>query len=418
VRGALDIGIVGYGTAGQAAALFLARAGHRVQIFERSPTLGPVGAGILLQPTGLAVLAYLGLLEHALECGARVERLVGHNLAGRSVMDMRYANLDAGCFGLGIQRGTLFELLRQAYTGEPVVSGCEIAAIDAEAGMLDDTSGRRHGPYDLIVAADGAASNLRTANATIRRNQQYPWGALWCLCPDPQRRFDAQLWQRYDRARRMAGVLPVGHLPGETGARHRVSFFWSLPLAAMDDWRRRGVDAWKAEVREYWPEAAELLTHIEHPEQLARASYRDVILGQPWRGRAVWIGDAAHAMSPQLGQGANLALLDAQILAATLQRETALEGALAAYARTRRRHVYIYQFISRWLTPLFQSDHDAVARMRDLAFGPLGRMPIAGGEMLKVLAGIKRGWFGSLPLQHHPTSAVNVPAQVQDPGGT
>jgi 2-polyprenyl-6-methoxyphenol hydroxylase-like FAD-dependent oxidoreductase len=329
-------------------------------------------------------------------------------------MDMRYAQLDADWFGLGMQRGSLFELLRHAYSeADGVITGCEITRLDAANGMLIDASGSRHGPYDLIVVADGAASKLRAGNTVVQRDTQYPWGALWCLCPDPQRRFDGQLWQRYDRARRMAGVLPVGRLPAQDASQHRVSFFWSLPLAAMGAWQENGIAAWKDEVRGYWPEAAELLAHIERPEQLARASYRDVILGKPWRGRAVWIGDAAHAMSPQLGQGANLALLDARSLAAAIEHETSVAAALDAYARERRRHVYIYQFISRWLTPLFQSDHDWAAWLRDLAFDPLGRMPGTRGEMLKVLSGIKRGWFGSLPLARTPRRV-----SAQDSGGT
>ena len=416
MRSGLDIGIVGYGTAGQAAALFLSRAGHRVRIFERSPVLGPVGAGILLQPTGLAVLAELGLLDAALACGARVDRLVGHNLAGRSVMDMRYAQLDPAWFGLGIQRGALFALLNQAYAGADVIAtACEIVEVDAGAGILRDAAGRRCGPFDLLVVADGAASRLRASNGSVRRDRQYPWGALWCLCADPARRFAGQLWQRYERARRMAGVLPVGHLPGEPVLEHRVSFFWSLPLAAMDLWRARGIAAWKDEVRSYWPEAADLLAQVERPEQLARATYRDAVLGRPWRGRAIWIGDAAHSMSPQLGQGANLALLDAKVLSAVLEKELSVPAAFAAYTRERRRHVYIYQFISRWLTPLFQSDHDRAAALRDLVFGPLGRMPVARGEMLKVLSGIKRGWFGSLHLPRGQAPAVRGP---QDSGGT
>ena len=414
MRGALDIGIVGYGTAGQAAALFLSRAGHRLRVFERAPALGPVGAGILLQPTGLAVLAELELLDGAVACGARVDRLIGHNLAGRRGMDMRYAQIDPQWSGLGLQRGALFELLKHAYAGaDEIAKDCEIVDLDADAGTLRDARGQRHGPFDLLVIADGAASKLRAGNGSVRRDRLYPWGALWCLCADVRRRFDGELQQRYDRARRMAGVLPVGHLPGETAREDRVSFFWSLPQPTLQAWPTRDVAAWKEEVRGYWPEAAELLTHIERPEQLARASYRDAVLREPWRGRAVWIGDAAHAMSPQLGQGANLALMDALVLARTLERAADARAALPAYARERRRHVYIYQFISRWLTPLFQSEHDWAAWLRDLAFDPLGRMPGTRGEMLKVLSGIKRGWFGSLPLARTPR---RVPAQ--DSGGT
>jgi 2-polyprenyl-6-methoxyphenol hydroxylase-like FAD-dependent oxidoreductase len=194
----------------------------------------------------------------------------------------------------------------------------------------------------------------------------------------------------------MCGVLPVGTLPGEDGAAHRISFFWSLRGDALAHWPDQDLDTWKTELRAYWPEVAELLEDKHSPMQFARASYRDVVMPRPYHGRVVFLGDAAHAMSPQLGQGANMALLDAQALAIALQREANIDAALAAYTRVRRAHVPIYQFISRWLTPLFQSDRDLVARLCDALFGPLGRAPILRGEMLKVLAGVKRGAFGRL----------------------
>src|SRR5688572_6613801 len=71
----LDVGIVGCGTAGQAAALFLARQGHRVTLYERVAKPGPVGAGIVLQPSGMAVLAELGLLAPVLTRGAPLDGL-------------------------------------------------------------------------------------------------------------------------------------------------------------------------------------------------------------------------------------------------------------------------------------------------------------------------------------------------------
>jgi len=124
----LDIAIVGYGTAGQAAAILLGRDGHRVHVFERAPELGPVGAGFLLQPVGLRVLWEMGLLEPALRHGRRIGRLHGATREGRVVMDMRYAGLDARLFGLGMQRGALFALLAEAWPGlDTVRRGCRIA---------------------------------------------------------------------------------------------------------------------------------------------------------------------------------------------------------------------------------------------------------------------------------------------------
>ena len=66
--------------------------------------------------------------------------------------------------------------------------------------------------------------------------------------------------------------------------------------------------------------------------------------------------------------------------------------ALAHYARARASHVAVYQRLSRWLTPLFQSDHTFLAPLRDACFGPIGRLPFARREMLKILTGTKQGW--------------------------
>jgi hypothetical protein len=57
-------------------------------------------------------------------------------------------------------------------------------------------------------------------------------------------------------------------------------------------------------------------------------------------------------------------------------------------------HVAIYQTLSRWLTPLFQSDATALGSLRDRVFGPFGRLPLARREMLKILTGTKRSWLG------------------------
>ena len=75
-----------------------------------------------------------------------------------------------------------------------------------------------------------------------------------------------------------------------------------------------------------------------------------------------------------------------------------MPAALAAFGRERRAHVGIYHFWSRWLTPLFQSEHDHVAALRDRVFHPLSRVPGGRGQMLRVLSGTRRGWMGVFGL--------------------
>lgn len=396
----MDIAIVGYGTAGQAAARLLQRRGHRLELFERAPQPRPVGAGLLLQPTGLAVLAELGLLEAAFVCGEPVHSLHGETVTGRCVIDMDYARLGVGC-GLGIQRGALFELLRDERVERNLRTGIAIACVDARRGELRDDAGNRHGPYDLVLVCGGAASALRPA-ALTRRDRPYAWGALWTLCADPHHRFCGGLLQRYDGPRRMAGLLPVGVVPGQCAGERKIGFFWSLPVRDIEATLARGIAAWRDEVARHWPVVAPLLDTVTDVHQLMPAQYRDAILRRFHDGRVAWLGDAAHAMSPQLGQGANMALLDAAALARSVGDGADVAAALCRYDRERRSHVAIYQFISRWLTPLFQSEHDGLGRLRDAAFGPLARLPLLRGETLKVLAGVKRGLFGRVPLAASP----------------
>jgi 2-polyprenyl-6-methoxyphenol hydroxylase-like FAD-dependent oxidoreductase len=388
----MRIAIVGYGTAGQAAAIFLARAGHAIEMFERSAELKPVGAGFLLQPTGLSVMAALGLHDAAIARGARIERLHGANSAGRSVMDMRYVDHARDSFGLGMTRGTLFALLHSggADVGS-IRTGIRMQKTSPDGRALIDDAGHEYGPFDLIIAADGANSALRAASPLVVHDPLYPWGAMWCLLPAEGWPHTAELRQRYAGTRTMLGVLPVGTRP-DIGGRW-LTFYYSLRGSRIDAFDADALAQLQTDVSSLWPELAERTRALTDPAQLHRARYRDVVLKKPWHERTVFIGDAAHGMSPQLGQGVNMALLDAQALAAALAEHADVTGALMRYARARASHVAVYQRLSRWLTPLFQSDSKLLAPLRDGVFGPFGKLPFARREMLKILTGTKRAWY-------------------------
>jgi 2-polyprenyl-6-methoxyphenol hydroxylase-like FAD-dependent oxidoreductase len=403
----MNIAIVGYGTAGQAAAILLSRDGHRVEVFERARELGPVGAGFLLQPTGLQVLWELGVLDQALAHGRVVRRLYGQTPCGRAVMDMRYAGLGVDMFGLGMQRGALFALLAQAWADvEQVHRGTRIIGIDDDTRCIQDDQGHWYGPFDLIIAADGAGSSLRQHTRSVRQDAPYPWGALWCLVPQGDWDGCDELRQRYVAARKMIGLLPVGTRPGDDIP--RLSFFWSLPVSDFDRWQQHGLQPWLEEIASLWPQAHQRLEGIADAACLVRASYRDTTLHRWHRDRLVLMGDAAHAMSPQLGQGVNMALMDALALRDALRARTQIDAALAQYQQQRQAHVSIYQFWSRWLTPLFQSERDFVAKIRDVSFLPLGRLPGGRGHMLRVLSGTQHGFFGSLKLKPEFLKALSI----------
>lgn len=208
----------------------------------------------------------------------------------------------------------------------------------------------------------------------------------------------------------MIGLLPVGTRPGDDTP--RLSFFWSLPRADFERWQADGMAPWLDELHALWPQASARFAHLRDAGQMARAVYRDAVMTRWHQGRMVLAGDAAHAMSPQLGQGVNMALLDALALRDAVRAQGGGAGALQAYQAQRRAHVAVYQRWSRWLTPLFQSDRDAWAKARDVLLGPMGRLPGGRGHMLRVLSGTQHGWFGALALDPAFVDALATAAET------
>ncbi len=366
--------IIGCGTGGPSAALLLHQQGHEVTLFERVPAPGPVGAGILIQPTGMSVLRRLGLLDRVMAAGSRVERLYGENHRGRVVLDLGYGSLAPGLFGLGVQRGALFSALWDAVhaAGLEVRTGQEIGAVTEDPTGVS-VAGTR---FDRAIIASGARTGLRPPGATVR---PYPWGALWAVVRSELS--PHCLTQRYRDTRQMFGLLPSGQ--------GTLSMFWSIRADRVEAWRAAGMEAWKDQIRALYAEAP--VETLNAPEQILFAPYFDVVAPRWHTERVLWIGDAAHAMSPQLGQGANLALMDAAAVADC--------GDFAEWSARRRSHLRFYQLASRLLTPFFQSSFPVLAPLRDLVAGPLHAWGWYQRQMLESLVGVKTGLFSRLQLE-------------------
>jgi 2-polyprenyl-6-methoxyphenol hydroxylase-like FAD-dependent oxidoreductase len=384
-----------------ASALALARRGHEVTLFEGFETPKPVGSGLLLQPSGLAALRALGLAEPVLDLGARITHLDGRDVAGRRVMDMAYEDWRPGAFGLGVHRASLFEVLHSALApaGVTLLTGRVIKHLESpDRPVLRDAAGAAHGPYDLAVIADGSASRLRAQVRPRARAPVYPWGAVWANARDVEGRFAGALHQRYRGASTMMGVLPIGRDPEGEG--ELVSLFWSLPQTEMKAFFQGNLNTWRAQALRLWPETRLLLDQFDHPRQFSPAVYRDVSVGRWSRGGLLLIGDAAHGTSPQLGQGANLGLIDAVELAEQLERPRPVAVSLSRFQARRRRQTGVYQLASRALTPLFQSGGRLGPLLRDLLFTPLSRAPGLRGLSALVLTGVLR--LGRTPPSLRP----------------
>jgi len=373
----MKIGIAGAGIGGLAAAALLAQAGHAVHVYDQFAAPRPVGSGLVIQPVGLAVLEHVGAGDAARSHGAVIERMLGiEAITGARVLDVRYRRKDhgsggRGVAGLAIHRASLFDALWQAAmtAGVTVIPASAVVAAPLEKGkrLLILQGGTTAGPFDLVIDASGAASRLSPL-----KGRPLPYGAVWGTVPWPQ---DTplptdQLTQRYRRANRMAGVLPIGTPPGQPPS---AAVFWSLATRDIDRWQTTPLDAWKAEATTLWPDFAAFLATITRHDQMTPARYSHGTLRTPFAPALAFIGDAAHRASPQLGQGANMALLDAFALSWALTRETG-DAALALYAQSRRWHVRLYQMMSAAFTPQYQSDSHLLPYFRDHVAAPLSAL--------------------------------------------
>jgi 2-polyprenyl-6-methoxyphenol hydroxylase-like FAD-dependent oxidoreductase len=407
-----QIAIIGAGTAGLAAAIVLARQGHHITIFEHVEELAPVGAGLLLQPAGLAVFAHLGVLEHALTLGAKVTGLEGQLANGQLLVNSHYHQAGEGLYGLGIHRATLCHVLVEALKTEPLSSqitwrmGVDVEKIEdhgADARLYGhDTSGKCDAAFDLIIVANGARSQLRPVDWVVL-DRSYPWGAAWTIVPECVALDRQILHQFYHGSSVMMGILPTGAIP-DAPQQRLSSIFWSLPTTQLNGWmQEKGArETWLLQVNQRWPIAAQWLeTVIEHPEQWFAANYRDVVMRRFAQGRIAVIGDAAHAMSPQLGQGANMALLDAWALGQAMAEkgQSNWPTVWQKYHSFRASSTHFYQWLSRQLTPLYQSDSRVAAWGRDFAFTWMYRIPYVRKEMAVTISGLKTGIFTGMKME-------------------
>jgi 2-polyprenyl-6-methoxyphenol hydroxylase-like FAD-dependent oxidoreductase len=325
---------------------------------------------------------------------------------------LRYGDIPGEHVGYGLHRGVLFEHLFRAVQAADVSLRLGVAIEDlADAGegrgsYFVTPDGKRFGPHQLCIVADGAKSHLRDDTAIRKTIRPYPWGALWFVADDPKRQFRGELSQVVRGARRMMGLLPTGFGPGN-GTTDKVSLFYSLPAARVSAWREAGLDPWKREVLSLDPRAESVLDQIHSVDDILFAQYHDVSM-YPWNNdRVVYLGDAAHAMSPQLGQGANLALWDAMVLAEALAAHDVVPEALDAYSRLRRPHLGYYQFVTRWVTPFFQSNATPLGWLRDIGFPIAMKFPFMRRMMVKSMCGIAQGLgIGETLALPEPTKIV------------
>lgn len=381
------IGIVGLGFAGAALALSLRRVlDAEIVIFERTPAPEALGAGVLLQPSGQAVLAHLGLLGEVISQSEPIERIRGVSISGRTIVTLPYRNLGTTEIAYGVHRGVLFSALFAALkqAGITLRCGAEVTQISSLQNSAVLKCANDQEEFSFIAVTNGTWSSFRKLLGLERWAHDYAYGALWAVgrSSKPQR----ELLQRMSGTSHLAGLLPMGN--------GRCSFFWGVRADKENALRQIGIEKWRQQALTVCPEAEELLASITELSELKFTRYRHAILRAQHYGRVICLGDAAHPMSPHLGQGANLALLDAARFAWQLTHQPDFDTACRAFTYERKSQVRYYSLLSLLLSPFFQSDDRMLTSLaRDLALPLLSRTPWVRTQMALTMAGLKAGFI-------------------------
>ena len=322
---AADVAIAGGGIAGMAAALAFARSGREVDLFEQAAAFREVGAGLQISPNGANVLRALGLEGEASRRGIAAQAVAPMDaLSGREI----------GRFDLTTRKGAPYRFFHRADLLDMLAGAAEAAGARlhtlarvtevTEAGLRFADGTAQRAP--LVVGADGLHSRLRAA-----------------LLPDSTPFFTGQTAWRAVVAGDHPPVSRIWMAPG----RHVVTY--PLPNGRINIVAVRETRDWAAEgwavpddpanlLRAFADVAPDLRAILAKVEELHLWGLFRHPLAARWHGaHTALIGDAAHPTLPFLGQGANLALEDAYVLAALTQ--SPLETALPAYQQARHARV-------------------------------------------------------------------------------
>jgi 2-polyprenyl-6-methoxyphenol hydroxylase-like FAD-dependent oxidoreductase len=355
----LNVVVCGAATGGCAAALFMARAGANVTLVERVAEPKAIGAGIAIAENGLAVLESLGL-GPALAVARPVTdvRIVDAN--GRTLLAARVEPPR----GVMIRRSTLQGMLLDAVAAESRITrrfGTEVVRASPTGEVTLNEDGRElSGTADLVIGADGARSRVRDGGnfgARVRRGIRY----VRMLVPGDVAT-GTEAWTP-------AGLFGAFALDGGT---------YAFASCGTDDCRAaldaRDLDAFRAAWKRAYPASERILAGLTAFDELLQNEVIRVDCVRWSDGRLVLVGDAAHAMAPNLGQGANSALVDTAVLYDELRRAPSLPEGLASYERRRQKAVRRVADASARLGALAEVTNPIARTMRDRVLLPMASL--------------------------------------------
>jgi 2-polyprenyl-6-methoxyphenol hydroxylase-like FAD-dependent oxidoreductase len=358
-----NIGIVGGGIGGVAAAVALHQAGIDATVYERAPQLREVGAGMMLWPNATRVLRGLGLLEDVLARSGSSTHFLVRASSGAVLMNIALGKLDVPA--ICMRRSDLLAVLLAKLPPGSIRLGHKLnkleqpkdkVRISFESGLVAE--------HDAVIGADGIRSRVR-AELFGHSDPIYRGYIVWrgvapydghAISPGA----NSETWG----AGKRFGILNTGP----------ATFTWyaalNVPPHHLDAHMGRKRELQEAFVGWHEP-ILNLIAATKDDEVMKNGAYDLVPLRRWGERRVTLLGDAAHPCTPNLGQGGCMALEDAAVLAKCFAQETEPEVALRRYEALRRRRTRHIQERSRRMGEIAQWENRIVVAGRRVVTGLL-----------------------------------------------
>jgi len=333
---ALDVLIQGAGIAGLTLAIALEQRGYRVELVERSTGLADAGAGIWMAPNPMQVFSRLGFAAKVIDAGWPITllRLQDSKSGDLQVTDMSEISREFGFETIALHRAALQRVLHAQLQRTSIRFGCELLSLHQSAGQVTaNLSDGSSVAATIVVGADGINSQIRRM-AELGGEKRYSGSSSYRAIARGARILTP------DAAHEAYEIWSAGCRLGFSKI-NADDYYWYMTFDAPagESVASPSAHQYDSLFRSHFPRWIDLM-HATRPEEILRTDISDLRPVPKWSsGRIGLIGDAAHATTPNLGQGGAMAVEDAFELAESFVHAGLNESAWQRFEQRRRPKV-------------------------------------------------------------------------------